>query len=155
VTEEPADLLYFSYPFAGNGQFEKIPEGNKAVFLDCAYLFASNMTNARQLPDNVEYLAFSVSKSHNLADIRCGWVMTRKKIEAYHLMQYTYGYGSSAHVSVLQSVLSQVPNYLYLKYKDTFSAMYNANALREGDTNLFATKRSGERVPWYKLISNE
>lgn len=149
VTTQQADITFASYPFSGTGKFEDIPE-NKEVILDCSYIFASNMSGVKRLPSHVSTVAFGLSKSHNLADVRCGWFFSKKVYATYHVLQTDYDYGSSIHLPVLRSALEYRPNELYLKFKDKFSSLYEKHQIEEVDTNLFGL--TGEvRRPWYTL----
>ena len=68
VTLKETDRTYMSYPFSGNGKFLTIPT-DRDVILDCAYIFASNMSNAKVIPENVSKILFGLSKSHNCLTI--------------------------------------------------------------------------------------
>lgn len=145
-----AEAFYFSYPFSGTGRFEPIPSAKKLI-LDCSYLFASNMKEISNLPEQVEYVLFGLTKSHNLSDARIGWFFSKRKILSYHVLQYDYGYINGMYHQILNRVASSEPNALYLKYQESFSKLYREKGLLEGDTNLFALSPEGERVPYYLL----
>lgn len=144
------DLHYQSYPFAGTGKFMSVGT-DLPVFLDCSYMFASHMQHTRVVPKNVAYIAFSLSKSHNVADYRIGWLMTRAPLRAQHLVQYDYGYGPGRHASVLSCASHYPPNHLYLINRKRLSDAYAERGLLETDTNLFALDQQGNRIPHYQL----
>lgn len=146
------DSKFLSYPFSGNGKFLDIPNDSPVV-LDCSYIFASNLTNNKILPNNVDQVLFSLSKSHNLADYRLGWFFSKQKIKEFHVLQYDNHYGiNNINFEILNTVNDLEPNYLYLKYKSMFTDMYNANNVSENDTNLFGLKNN-MRIPWYHLLN--
>lgn len=147
-------LRYVSYPFAHDGVFHTHCAEPESLFLDCAYLFASDMTHERLLPRNVEYVAFGLSKSHNLFDARIGCLFSKHPVYPQHILQYDYGYGSSLHRHVLSKVLGDEPNILYQQFKNQFSDLYRLNGLTEGNTNLFALDKDKNRIPWYTLNGN-
>lgn len=150
VTNEYNDIDYLSYPYAGNGKFLKIPT-NKPLLLDCSYIFASNMSHDRIIPDNVHTVLFGLSKSHNLADYRIGWILSKNKIPEYHILQYEFNYAINGNIPViLNNVLNHDGNWLYKKYKDNISTLYSKNNVTEHDTNLFGIK-NGIKIPWYLL----
>ena len=146
------DLHYQSYPFSATGELAPIASVDLPVFMDCSYIFATNLLHHdRVVPKNVEYLAFSLSKSHNVADYRIGWLMTKAPLEPQHVVQYDYGYVPHRHARVLEHALSYKPNELYLKHGPTLSRLYADAGLRETYTNLFALDHSGQRIPYYTL----
>lgn len=150
VTTTPSNVEYRSYPFSATGKFEEIPT-DREVILDCAYMFASNMSNPKTLPPNVSNVLFGLSKSHNLADVRVGWVFSKTKFIGPHTLQYDYGYGSSVIANAVATALQYRPNELYLTHKDSLSELYSANNVIENDTNLFGVNSANERVPYYTL----
>lgn len=143
-------MTYVSYPFAGNGSFVPIPEDDN-VFLDCAYLFASNLQCVRSLPPQVNYAAFSLSKGHNLASSRIGWLFSKKPLLPQHLAQYDYGYICNRHAIYLEISLGQPLNLLYTLYKGYLKDLYVKKGLKESDTNLFGLDEQGKRHPWWTL----
>lgn len=150
VDKTKSESTFISYPFSGNGKFIEIPTDNPIV-LDCSYIFASNLTHNKILPNNVEQVLFGLSKSHNLADYRIGWFFSKYKIPEFHILQYEHNYSiNNANYEILNKVNSFECNYLYLKYKDRFSELYFKNKIIENDTNLFGLK-SNQRIPWYTI----
>lgn len=150
--KSPSDSCqyYFSYPYAGNGKFLTIPD-NKNLILDCSYIFASNMNCEQYLPNNIEYILFGVSKSHNLANLRCGWFFSKQKIESFHVLQYEYNYLGKIHKQILDAIIAYDGNYLYQKHKDKISKLYFDHNLEEFDTNLFSIK-GRQKIPYYTLL---
>jgi hypothetical protein len=112
------------------------------------------MSHDRLVPAHVKYLAFSLSKSHNVADFRIGWLMTKEPLQPQHLVQYDHEYGPSRHAEVLRMAINFAPNYLYRKYKDHLSELYAKHKLEEPHTNLFALDARGIRVPYWTLLQN-
>jgi hypothetical protein len=150
ICDTPVENFYLSYPFSGNGKFLDIPT-NRNVILDCSYIFASDMKCNKILPNNVDYVLFGVSKSHNLSDLRVGWFFSKKKIHSYHILQREYGYGGIMHKLVLENISKKRPNELYIRYRDEISNNYKKHNLVEGNTNLFALSET-ERIPYYKVM---
>ncbi len=151
-TRKSVDVTYFSYPFSGTGKFEAIPE-SKSVILDCAYMFASNMTNDKYLPNNVSDVMFSLSKSHNIADMRIGWIFSKEKFTPYQILQHEFGYLNKQHSIFIQRALEYAPNELYKRHKDAIDELYNKNKISVGDTNLFGIDQVGKRIPYYHLLN--
>lgn len=152
VTVEERDHALLSYPFSATGRFENLDkmEGKKLI-LDSTYMFASNMNCPKDLPSNVEQIIFSVGKSHNVADMGCGWFFSKTKFSTFHTRQYELNYGMAMHVKVLRNVAKYPANHLYKKYQEKFSAKYQEAGLTEVDTNLFALDDNGTRVYWQTL----
>jgi len=154
VTLNDSPVAYYSYPFSMNGNFGNLTElchGKDRVLLDCSYIFASDLSNEKIIPGNVTQIMFGISKSHNLFDARTGWFFSKEKLLTYHTLQYDYGYSCALYPLVMEKIVKYEPNYLYKKYKDKLSRLYIDNNLLEGNTNLFGTKPSGERVMYYEL----
>lgn len=152
VTLKETDRAYMSYPFSGNGAFLPIPT-DREVILDCAYIFASNMSNVKTIPENVSKVLFGLSKSHNLPDYRIGWILSKEKIPEFYTLQYDYNYAINGNIKeLLTKILMYEPNFLYNKYKQSFSNLYQSCGVTENDTNLFGIK-DGIKVPWYILKS--
>ena len=149
VTNESLDRMYWSYPFSSSGRFESLPS-NGRIILDCAYIFASNLKCIKSLPVNVEQVLFSVSKGHNLWDLRCGWMFSRSKIPCYHIAQIDYNYISILNFVVFESIINYPVNFLYQKYQQQFSELYKKHRLDEPDTNLFGLQNKN-RLPYYSL----
>lgn len=151
-------IEYKSFPFAGDGKFRLIDDGmfhaldEGDVVLDCAYMFASDMSHDRVLPPNVRQVMFSFSKGHNLSLARLGWFFSKDRIDHLHVLQYEYDYVSSVAESVLKGASSMEPNFLYLKYREEYSNLYKSVGLSEGNTNLFGVDpRTGARHPYYTI----
>lgn len=150
VTTSKTNSRYMSYPFSGNGKFLSIPEDNPLI-LDCAYIFASDMSNQKILPSNVQQVLFGLSKSHNLSDYRIGWILSKEKIKEFHLLQYEFKYTVNGNIRpVLENVMSYESNFLYKKYKTDISKLYKTNGIEENNTNLFGIK-NGIKIPWYQI----
>lgn len=152
---EQTKMLYLSSPSSIDGNHvdlnSEFVQSFESVFLDCAYTFASNMNSQAVLPSNIKYVAFSLSKSHNLADVRVGWFLSKKKIPSLHTLQYDYDYGNSIIRKVLDNSMDREPNDLYLCNAQFLSGQYRKHRLIEGDTNLFGTDDTGLRVPYWVL----
>jgi len=150
VTEKETDHRFLSYPFSGNGTFISIPE-DKPTILDCSYIFASDMSNQKTIPTNVDKVLFGLSKSHNLSDYRIGWILSKEKISNYHILQYEFDYSVNVNLfNILKNVELHIPNFLYIRYKDKLSELFSKNNVTENNTNLFGIK-DNVRIPWYKL----
>lgn len=140
---------YYSYPYAGNGKFNKIPN-NKNLILDCSYIFASNLNCVEVIPENVEYILFGVSKSHNLSNLRSGWFFSKKKIKSFHVLQYDYEYLGIVHKQILDTISQYEVNFLYKKHKKVLSELYEKHKIEEPDTNLFGIFNN-QKIPYYVL----
>jgi len=149
VTTQPANIMYISYPYSASGKFLDLPTEPRLI-VDCAYLFASNMQSLSLIPNNVDHILFSVSKSHNLADLRCGWFFSRQRILSYHLSQYEYSYVNSMHHRILEIIQHYPLNFLYQTHRAELSDIYARHNLLETDVNLFALKNY-RRIPYYIL----
>jgi hypothetical protein len=150
VSETSGARLFKSYPFSGTGKFDPI-ENQLDTILDCSYIFASNMKCEKILPNNIKYVLYGLGKSHNLQDARIGWFFSKHMIRNRQILQYEYGYINSNIHTILRKVADHEPNFFYLKYRENFSSLYHKHNLYEQDVNLFATSKSGKRIPYYTL----
>jgi len=73
------EVIYWSYPFAGDGNFYDIPT-HKPVILDLAYC-GSTQVKKIEIPDNVEIVFFGLSKCFGLQNYRIGYMWSKKKID--------------------------------------------------------------------------
>lgn len=86
-------IHYISVPSAIDGNYKEIPN-NVSVALDLAYL-GSTIPKKINLPDNVEFVFYSLSKPFGVRNVRTGWMFTRKqdfRLEAltYNAKYYNY-----------------------------------------------------------------
>ena len=70
-------IHYISVPSAIDGNYKEIPN-NVPVALDLAYL-GSTIPKKIHLPDNVEFVFYSLSKPFGVRNVRTGWLFTRKQ----------------------------------------------------------------------------
>ena len=148
-----SDGIFYSNPFSGSGKLQNL-SFEKNNIIDLTYLFATEMNQPITLPKQTCAALFSLSKSHNLADLRIGWILSKQMIPCFHVLQYDYGYINSLLSSVLAKIASEKLNYLYLKYNDRLQRLYKQNGLESTDTNLFALNKNGQRIPYYSLLKH-
>lgn len=149
VTDEPR-TRYLSYPFSGTGNREDIPT-DVPVILDASYIFCVDQPLSPPLPKNVQHVIFSLSKSHNLYDYRCGWFFTNTRFPGLYTLQYEYGYMSSTTQACVAAAAQFAPNVLRQRHAESISASYAKAGLSEGEVNLFGFTPAGERVPYYQV----
>jgi hypothetical protein len=93
ATKGKGDILYMSSPSSINGNWKDIPN-HMPVALDLAYV-GSTAIRKLDIPKNVEYVFYSLSKPFGVRNVRTGWLFTRKpqaKLEAliYNAKYYNY-----------------------------------------------------------------
>lgn len=71
------EIQYISIPSAIDGNFKDIPN-DKPIALDLAYLGSTKIRKI-QVPDNVEYVFYSLSKPFGVRNVRTGWIFTKEK----------------------------------------------------------------------------
>lgn len=147
------NTMFVSSPFSSTGRHLDLRAFgySQKLIVDCSYLFASNLCHAPELPSNVDSLLFGFSKSHDLADLRLGAIVTKTKIPHLHIPQYDYGYVSSLMPSALETILSYPLNELWHQ-NESLDAVYASKGLTVNDTRLFALDNLGNRVPYYSVL---
>jgi aspartate/methionine/tyrosine aminotransferase len=99
-----------------------------------------------------EFILMSLSKSHNLADLRCGWIVSSVRIPHLIILKCDYSYISRVTGYALEAASLYDPKYLYHKYDDRFRSLYKKHSLIQTDTNLFALHpETKQKVMWYEL----
>jgi len=97
-------IVYQSIPSAVDGNFKTV-KTDDPVALDLAYVGSTSVQKIT-LPDNVQYVFYSLSKSFGISNVRTGWVFCRtpdKKQESLiHSAKY---YNYFAH-QVAESIIS-------------------------------------------------
>jgi hypothetical protein len=143
--EDRQSLQYLSNPFSGTGMIIEVP--NDELVLDAAYAFCTHDFTFTA-PRGTMAVTFSLSKSHNLADARVGWFLSRKPVPSVHVLQYEYEYMSSVTHSAIALADSFAPNELYLRHGARLRDEMSMSGYTVGDVPLFGFK-DGKRVPYY------
>jgi len=144
------DVIYWSYPFAGDGNFYDIPT-HKPVILDLAYCVSTNIKNFK-IPDNVEMVFFSLSKCFGLRNYRIGYAWSREKMHYFDPLITSakyYNYHSMSLGDLLISLINinEVYNTL-LPYQKEICEQMNLNAsdtvwLATSDDPIYNKKKRG------------
>jgi hypothetical protein len=114
------DICYQSIPSSIDGNFKNI-RTDAVVALDLAYI-GSTTVRKIEIPNNVEYVFYSLSKSFGVSNIRTGWYFTRKpdkKLESlvYNAKYYNYFAHACAESIINNFDIDYVYNMLYYKQK--------------------------------------
>lgn len=113
--------IYQSIPSAIDGNFTDVIT-DRPVALDLAYI-GSTAIKKIDLPDNVEYVFYSLSKSFGVSNIRTGWFFSRKKDKkledlVYGAKYYNYFAHRVAETIISNFSIDYVFNKLQHKQKD-------------------------------------
>ena len=114
-------IKYVSIPSAIDGNFREISEHNP-IALDLAYV-GSTQVKKINLPNNVEYVFYSLSKSFGVGNIRTGWFFSRNKDQRLHNLIYGAKYYNYFAHRIAETIISNfnidyVFNKLQSKQKD-------------------------------------
>lgn len=153
VAKYPSPNLFVSSPFSGTGSHVDLFRFSdyRSIVVDWSYLFASDLTHTRSVPKNVDQMLFGFSKSHDVADLRVGVILSRTRIPHLHVPQYDFGYVSSIACQVVEAAATQPPNLLW-QQNQKFVSVFRDRNLVVGNTLLFGLNAEGERVPYYTLV---
>jgi hypothetical protein len=114
-------FVYQSVPSAIDGNFKKIIN-NAPAALDLAYV-GSTAIKKLELPSNVKYAFYSLSKSFGVGNIRTGWFFSKQKDQRLHNLVYGAKYYNYFAHRVAEEIISNfsidyVFNKLQHKQKD-------------------------------------
>lgn len=121
-TKGYGNIFYMSNPSAIDGNWVNIPE-NISIALDLAYV-GSTAIRKIELPSNVEYVFYSLSKSFGVRNIRTGWLFSRKKIERLELLTYNAKYYNYPAIELSEAIMNK------------YNIDYVYNRLRENQINF-------------------
>jgi hypothetical protein len=115
-TEGNGDILYMSNPSAIDGNWRDIPT-DIPVALDLAYVGSTKIRKI-ELPDNVEYVFYSLSKSFGVRNVRTGWLFTREPIPRLEALTYNAKYYNYNALEVAETIMMNYPvDHIYNRLK--------------------------------------
>jgi hypothetical protein len=148
VKPDEGDTRYVTYPSSITGNHPTLPDGR--LIIDAAYAFCTELEPA-ELPPKTQYVIFSLSKSHNVADYRVGWFLSKRPIAHLHVLQYEYDYGSSLVYPLLEKASRYAANELFLRHGSQLKDRLTAAGCTVGSVPLFGFTSTGERIPFYTV----
>ena len=113
-------VTYISVPSAIDGNFIDVPNRGP-IALDLAYIGSTRIQKI-EVPDNVEYAFYSLSKSFGIRNVRTGWFFSRKKDDRLedliHKAKYYNYYAQDISEAVINNFsIDYVHNYFYEQQK--------------------------------------
>lgn len=111
-------IKYMSIPSSIDGNFKEIPRLG-SVALDLAYV-GSTQIKKISIPNNVEYVFYSLSKSFGIRNVRTGWYFTRKPDTRLEALTHSAKYYNYVAHNIAETIISKfdidfVYNSLYNK----------------------------------------
>ena len=97
-------IVYQSIPSAIDGNFKNIIT-DSPVAIDLAYIGSTDIKKI-DLPDNVEYAFYSLSKSFGVGNIRTGWYFTKHKDNRLHDLIYGAKYYNYFAHRIAEQIIS-------------------------------------------------
>ena len=142
-------IKYVSIPSAIDGNFREIPN-HVPIALDLAYV-GSTQVQKINLPNNVEHVFFSLSKSFGIRNIRTGWYFTRTpnlRLEALtHNAKYYNYYAHDVGESIISNFeVDFIHNQLYNKQK----TICNRLDLTPSDSVWLATTQDNDYIKFMR-----
>lgn len=111
------EILYMSSPSSIDGNWRDIPT-DIPVALDLAYV-GSTKIKKLDLPSNVEYVFYSLSKSFGVRNVRTGWMFTRKKDLKLDALTYNAKYYNYYALQVSEAIIKYFNiDYVHSVYQD-------------------------------------
>lgn len=105
-------IKYMSVPSSIDGNWRRIPT-SVPVALDLAYV-GTTAPHHLEIPDNVEFVFYSLSKTFALSGFRTGWLFTRKRDPRLHRLVYRAEYYNTVAQRLAEEVISRYDiNYVY------------------------------------------
>jgi hypothetical protein len=134
----PSRIKYMSSPSSIDGNWRPIPT-SLPVALDLAYV-GTTPPHQLEIPDNVEYVFYSLSKPFALSGFRTGWLFTRKKDARLHRMVYRAEYYNTIAQKLAEEVISRYDvNYIYNRMADAQQLVCKQFNLAPSDSVWLAT----------------
>jgi hypothetical protein len=97
-------IVYQSIPSAIDGNFKTV-KTDSPVALDLAYVGSTGIQKIT-LPDNVQYVFYSLSKSFGISNIRTGWFFCRTPDEKQEALIHSAKYYNYFAHQVAESIIS-------------------------------------------------
>lgn len=132
-------VAYVSTPSAVDGDFKQIPT-DVPVVLDLAYVGTASGKQQIQIPDNVERVFYSLSKSFGLWGARIGWMFTRKPDSKLDQLIYEAKYYNTIAHQIGENIIDKFPiDWCYEQFEDRQYTICNQLKLFPSDSVLLAT----------------
>lgn len=135
---EIGDMYYISCPSSADGNFCEIPT-DKPVVLDLAYIGSTAIKNLH-IPDNVEKVFFSLSKSLGLRNYRIGYYWSRHADPMLEKLIYSAKYYNYHSFALGEKIIDQIPiNFVYDKLSPIQHDLCKELAFTPSDSLWLAT----------------
>ena len=147
-------ILYMSNPSSIDGNFKTIPT-HIPVALDLAYIGSTAMPNKIHIPDNVEFVFYSLSKSFGLGNVRTGWIFTKRIEPKLHKLIYRHSYYNHyAHQIAEKSIMEFPIDYSYRIFKHEQERVCHYYDLTPSDCVWLATSNNVNMYNKFKRNDN-
>lgn len=132
------DIHYVSCPSSVDGNFCDIPT-DKPVMLDLAYIGSTGPQHLH-IPDNVEKVFFSLSKSLGLRNYRIGYYWSRRADPMLEKLIYSAKYYNYHSFALGEQIIDQIPiDFVYNKLGPIQKELCNELDLKPSDSVWLAT----------------
>ena len=114
ATPTACQISYDSNPSTIDGSVHSSIWDSKVHILDGAYI--GTCLDTTPIPSNTEMLLLGFSKNLGLPELRCGLVLSKKKIQNLDVLQKTFGYVGLQPFNLIANICKEV-DILTLSYK--------------------------------------
>jgi len=151
--KEDGEVLYLSNPASYDGNYVDIPV-DIPVVLDLAYVGSTPMRNI-MIPDNVERVFFSLSKTFGLRNYRIGYCWTREPDFRLDLLQNSAKYYNYHSMRLGETIIEHFDTEIVYntlnKYQDEICNQLN---MTPSDVLWLATSDDPEYKKFYRNYTN-
>jgi hypothetical protein len=136
-------IHYQSVPSAADGNFVQI-RTDVAVAVDLAYIGSTGLQHI-QIPKNVEFVFYSLSKSFGIRNVRTGWIFTRHEDPRLRSLTYDAKYYNYFANDIAEVILHNYAiDYVYHRVRSEQERVCNIIGATPSDSVWLATTTSDE-----------
>lgn len=106
VTHAPCQISYDTNPSTIDGSIHSYIWDSKTHILDGAYI--GTCLDNTPIPYNTEMLLLGFSKNLGLPELRCGLILSKKKIQNLDVLQKTFGYVGLHPFNLIANICKEV-----------------------------------------------
>lgn len=147
------DVLYLSNPASYDGNYVDIPT-DIPVVLDLAYI-GSSRPRQIEIPDNVERVFFSLSKSFGLRNYRIGYYWSRRPDRRLSMIQNSAKYYNYHSASLGEKIIEQIsPDTVYRTLQPYQEEICKELDFTPSDSVWLATTSDPDYIQFYRNYTN-
>lgn len=150
---EQGEVQYVSNPASYDGNYVDIPD-HMPVVLDLAYVGSSSPRRI-EIPESVEKVFFSLSKTFGLRNYRIGYCWSRYPIARLELLQKSAKYYNYHSASLGEKIINRFnTEYVFSKLRSYQLSICDDLNLTPSDTVWLATSNDQDYNKFYRNYTN-